>query len=124
MYAAIPAETAHEHSNKLHRTKSGNNTHHRPHIEPGMSYTTIAGSSSRVATISEEAATDTSSILSSSSDDSVEEDLESFSVHQLGAAHHSHHIDIRGWALTRSVEFWMLFSLLGILTGVGLMTIK
>lgn len=36
----------------------------------------------------------------------------------------SHHLDIRGMALLHRVEFWQLFSLLGLLTGIGLMTIK
>ncbi|KAJ6256941.1 Ubiquitin-60S ribosomal protein [Drechslerella dactyloides] len=33
-------------------------------------------------------------------------------------------LDIRGWALTRHTEFWRLFFMLGILTGIGLMTIN
>ncbi len=36
----------------------------------------------------------------------------------------SHNVDIRGFALIPKLEFWQLFSLLGILTGIGLMTIK
>ncbi|KAK6537508.1 hypothetical protein TWF694_011692 [Orbilia ellipsospora] len=32
--------------------------------------------------------------------------------------------DIRGWALTQHTEFWRLFLMLGILTGIGLMTIN
>lgn len=36
----------------------------------------------------------------------------------------SHHVDIRGLALVRSVSFWHLFVIMGILAGVGLMTIK
>lgn len=36
----------------------------------------------------------------------------------------SHQIDIRGWALIRNLEFWQLFAVMGILAGVGLMTIK
>ncbi|KAF3106426.1 hypothetical protein TWF102_001383 [Orbilia oligospora] len=34
------------------------------------------------------------------------------------------HLDIRGWALARQPEFWRLFLMLGVLTGVGLMTIN
>ena len=34
------------------------------------------------------------------------------------------HVDIRGLALLPRLDFWQLFVLLGILTGVGLMTIK
>lgn len=36
----------------------------------------------------------------------------------------SHQVDIRGWALIRNLEFWQLFAVMGILAGVGLMTIK
>lgn len=36
----------------------------------------------------------------------------------------SHHLDIRGLALLPKVEFWQLFAMLGLLTGIGLMTIK
>ncbi|CAG1975811.1 unnamed protein product [Fusarium graminearum] len=36
----------------------------------------------------------------------------------------SHPLDIRGLALLRSVSFWHLFIIMGILAGVGLMTIK
>lgn len=34
------------------------------------------------------------------------------------------HIDIRGFKMLPMAEFWQLFSLMGILTGIGLMTIK
>jgi hypothetical protein len=36
----------------------------------------------------------------------------------------SHRVDIRGWRLLKSLEFWQLFSIMGILAGIGLMTIK
>lgn len=36
----------------------------------------------------------------------------------------THHPDVRGLALLPKMEFWHLFSLLGILAGIGLMTIK
>ncbi len=36
----------------------------------------------------------------------------------------SHRIDIRGWNLLKSLEFWQLFTIMGILSGIGLMTIK
>jgi hypothetical protein len=36
----------------------------------------------------------------------------------------SHKKDITGWALAKSPSFWNLFILLGLLCGVGLMTIK
>jgi len=37
---------------------------------------------------------------------------------------HSHHIDIRGLKMLPKAEFWFFFALMGILTGVGLMTIN
>lgn len=36
----------------------------------------------------------------------------------------SHRVDIRGWQLVRNLEFWQLFAIMGILAGIGLMTIK
>jgi hypothetical protein len=36
----------------------------------------------------------------------------------------SHRVDIRGWRLLRNVDFWQLFTIMGILAGIGLMTIK
>ncbi|KAF5659363.1 monocarboxylate permease [Fusarium heterosporum] len=38
--------------------------------------------------------------------------------------HGPHLVDIRGLALVRSISFWHLFVIMGILAGVGLMTIK
>ncbi|KAF7559454.1 hypothetical protein G7046_g4693 [Stylonectria norvegica] len=37
---------------------------------------------------------------------------------------HSHRLDIRGFKLLRSQDFWQLFSIMGILAGIGLMTIN
>jgi hypothetical protein len=37
--------------------------------------------------------------------------------------HHAH-LDIRGLRMVRRADFWFLFSLMGILAGIGLMTIK
>jgi hypothetical protein len=39
-------------------------------------------------------------------------------------AHHSHRLDIRGVGMLRMLEFYHLFVLLGLLCGIGLMTIK
>lgn len=36
----------------------------------------------------------------------------------------SHRVDIRGWRLLSNIEFWQLFAIMGILAGIGLMTIK
>lgn len=36
----------------------------------------------------------------------------------------SHLVDIRGWEILRNLEFWQFFAIMGILAGIGLMTIK
>ncbi|TGJ80401.1 hypothetical protein E0Z10_g8367 [Xylaria hypoxylon] len=36
----------------------------------------------------------------------------------------SHRVDIRGWKLLGNLEFWQLFTIMGILSGIGLMTIN
>lgn len=36
----------------------------------------------------------------------------------------SRRVDIRGWDLLTNLEFWQLFIIMGILSGIGLMTIK
>ncbi|KAI0415656.1 major facilitator superfamily domain-containing protein [Xylaria grammica] len=36
----------------------------------------------------------------------------------------SHRVDIRGWNLLKSLEFWQLFTIMAILSGIGLMTIN
>ncbi|KAL2405881.1 hypothetical protein ABEF95_001962 [Exophiala dermatitidis] len=44
--------------------------------------------------------------------------------HESDRHHESPHLDIRGFALLPHAEFWQLFSMLGLLTGIGLMTIN
>ncbi|KAK3318632.1 major facilitator superfamily domain-containing protein [Apodospora peruviana] len=36
----------------------------------------------------------------------------------------SHRVDIRGWRLLCNLDFWQLFAIMGILAGIGLMTIN
>ncbi|KAI1151626.1 MFS general substrate transporter [Nemania diffusa] len=36
----------------------------------------------------------------------------------------SHRVDIRGWTLLKNLEFWQLFMIMAILSGIGLMTIN
>ncbi|KAI1186218.1 MFS general substrate transporter [Nemania serpens] len=36
----------------------------------------------------------------------------------------SHRVDIRGWNLLKNLEFWQFFSIMAILSGIGLMTIN
>jgi hypothetical protein len=37
---------------------------------------------------------------------------------------HLHHPEISGFSLLPKADFWLLFTMLGILTGIGLMTIN
>lgn len=63
---------------------------------------------------------ETSSLMSRTSTSSDGSDL-------LEGAHVNkdpHRLDLRGMAMIRTVEFWFLFSLMGLLAGIGLMTIK
>jgi hypothetical protein len=62
--------------------------------------------------------TDESSSLMSGPGDVVD------ATEDAKSTHHSHYLDVTGLALLRHIEFWQLWVLLGLLTGVGLMTIK
>ena len=66
---------------------------------------------------------ETSSLMSKSSK-SVPGDLEENYERDEHLTHDPHHMNIRGVALFSKVEFWQLWLMLGLLTGVGLMTIK
>jgi hypothetical protein len=62
---------------------------------------------------------ETSSLMSSSTEEEGQEILAgSIDMDR------SHRIDIRGLKLLRDLEFWQLFTIMAILAGVGLMTIK
>lgn len=61
---------------------------------------------------------ETSSLLSSNA--SIRDDLEGNVAHEDP----SHHVDIRGLRLFVNTKFWFLFALMGLLSGIGLMTIK
>ncbi|KAI1324975.1 MFS general substrate transporter [Xylariaceae sp. FL0255] len=63
---------------------------------------------------------ETFSLLSSTASSMPGEILVQSSVDMV----RSHHIDIRGWALLRNLEFWQLWIIMCILSGIGLMTIN
>ena len=52
------------------------------------------------------------------------EDLESTKHAEVDRNHESNHLDVRGFALLPLPEFWQLFWMLGLMTGIGLMTIN
>ncbi|PGH16873.1 hypothetical protein AJ79_01517 [Helicocarpus griseus UAMH5409] len=121
-------------SSQLHRTKSRENRH-KDSSELGrpneISNPTIPqNSASGSATVPSESALpdpnpdETSSLMASSI--SPRSSHDSFCTEDAPdkSAHDSHHADIRGWAMLPTVEFWQLFTLLGLSTGIGLMTIN
>jgi hypothetical protein len=61
---------------------------------------------------------ETSSLLSGPGDVLPEDDAVSTKTNR------SHCLDVTGLALLYKIEFWQLWILMGLLTGVGLMTIK
>ncbi len=64
---------------------------------------------------------ETSSLLSKSSDSAPEE----YGFDRTPSKDdQSDEVDIRGLALLREPEFWKLFFMFGLLTGIGLMNIK
>ncbi|KAI0478772.1 MFS general substrate transporter [Xylariaceae sp. FL0804] len=75
-----------------------------------------------VAALPDNEADESSSLLSnSSSSSSLAGDVP---VQNSVDLDRSHRIDIRGMRLVKSLEFWQLFSIMGILSGIGLMTIN
>jgi hypothetical protein len=63
---------------------------------------------------------ETSSLLSGPGDivDAEDDDVASQKTHC------SHCLDVTGLSLLYKIEFWQLWIIMGLLTGVGLMTIK
>lgn len=143
-YAAVP--TADPDNNRLHRTRSGENRHssHAYDDHDTIGTSAITHRTSKTAMDSEPMyipntdgdAQETSSLFSKSSSSSDEEervrdaegnrggDAVRDGCSDGGAGLPGHHLDIRGWALVRNADFWLLFTMLGTLCGVGLMTIN
>lgn len=67
---------------------------------------------------------ETSSLMSKSSTSSSRGTPGQEDVSKPDAGHVSHHLDIRGLALLSKLEFWDLFLMMGVMCGIGLMTIK
>lgn len=135
-YSAVPTDTG----NRLHRTKSEDSKYRAERAllaEPGMSefvvehldqgdtlnlnhrHVEVEAPDEDLNPTSE--ADETSSLMSKSSSSSVPGDI--FPVETF-VKDHAHRVDIRGFRMLALIEFWQLFVLMGILTGIGLMTIK
>jgi len=134
-YSAIPksAGLARSDSNRLHRTRSeeSKNRAQQTPVEPGRSpslltplqvgdalnHYDLEGESPEGVTSTE--SDETSSLMSRSSS-SASGDVSGEPI----VKDHAHRVDIRGIKMLPLAEFWQLFTLMGILTGIGLMTIK
>jgi hypothetical protein len=129
-YSSVPSrEPGFGEGQLLHRTRSEESKYRasRAHPEePGMStssapYPDQAGASGQDDSGAEApglTSDETSSLMSASATSSVAILAES------NVKDRAHRIDIRGLQMLHLVEFWQLFALMGILTGIGLMTIK
>lgn len=118
--------------NTLSRTKSEDSKSRggRVRVEPGKSTPTSAHSKGgflNANDVGEEvpeivpcADTDETSSLMSKDSSIPDEGSEEVTV----AKDRSHRVDIRGLAMLPLAEFWLLFVSMGIMTGIGLMTIK
>ena len=121
-------------SNRLHRTKSEESKHRAQiTVEPGRSTFAATPPDVDEDTLNQQdvetgmdvsgdvtSETDENSSLMSKSSSSSPGDV---SV-ENNVKDHAHCVDIRGLQMLPLVEFWQLFALMGILTGIGLMTIK
>ncbi|KAH8597243.1 major facilitator superfamily domain-containing protein [Bisporella sp. PMI_857] len=118
-----------ESSNRLHRTKSEESKYRARQalLEPGRSISgapeTEEGDPPSYQGIRSEAhegvLSETSSLMSSPASSSPGDVIEEPVIKD-----HAHRVDIRGWKMLPLLEFWQLFCLMGILTGIGLMTIN
>ncbi|CZT10282.1 hypothetical protein WAI453_009375 [Rhynchosporium graminicola] len=132
-YAAVPTSASHTRadSNRLYLTKSEDAKYRaqQAHQEPGTPSSSVVPPGETEALKfhdgGEEVAegvntdTETSSLMSKSTFSSPGDDPEDVNVKD-----HAHRTDIRGLKMLLMVEFWQLFMLMGILAGVGLMTIN
>lgn len=113
-YSRLPRSSglARADSNRLHRTRSeeAKARTQREVVEPG-------GEAPEGVTSTD---TDETSSLMSKSTSSSSGDLPEETI----VKDHAHRVDIRGIKMLPLVEFWQLFALMGILTGIGLMTIN
>jgi hypothetical protein len=67
---------------------------------------------------------ETSSLVSKNVSPRDSEDRSHEAVLTAGMQNGSHYPDLRGWALLSKLEFWQQFLAMGLLSGIGLMTIK
>jgi hypothetical protein len=148
-YHAVPTLSGSHDSQQLRRTLSEEakiqRRGHATDVEPGMSPYNTAGSGGEgiptaaedlaagasaanrdrddveaAPTAAEEDSTETSSLMSKNSSLSGEVLMQNNHID----LDRSHRVDIQGWRLLTTLEFYQFFSIMAILAGIGLMTIK
>ena len=123
-YSAIPSDDGRD-SNRLRRQKSEDGTStRRASGEPGTQTTSLKGLPQDQEDDSGAPAKDTDETSSLLSLSSIPGDLGPAQEESKSHIAHDTHLDLRGLAMVRTLDFWLLFSQLGLLTGIGLMTIK
>lgn len=121
LYAPVSTIEDRRSSNPLRRTKSKDDKAQHHDEEPGTLATHPHASPAETPGKEPD---ERSSLMSKSSSSSPGDVPYEENSTEPAAHHNSHHPDIRGFALLKQTEFYQLWLLLGILTGVGLMTIK
>ncbi|KAL8847507.1 MAG: hypothetical protein Q9221_007462 [Calogaya cf. arnoldii] len=133
LYTPVATNEGRRSSNLLRRTRSKDSKSHHQNEEPGtLSKDSHASpplrhdpnGDSKTIQSPDKGPDETSSLMSKSSNSGPGDDAYEDNRTEPSAHHNSHHLDIRGFALLKHTEFYQLWLLLGILTGVGLMTIK
>ncbi|KAL9113170.1 MAG: hypothetical protein Q9187_007667 [Circinaria calcarea] len=134
----LPLSSENEQPSQLYRRKSGDSKYDagRMSLEPGMQLDTPKDCSfarneasknctARVAApeVPNDGTDETSSLMSNAST-SVSYAHEEDNDKADPPRHNPHTLDIGGSSLLRKVEFWQLFSMLGLMTGIGLMTVN
>lgn len=93
-------------------------------FEPSTSGRARSQSRSSVLGLAQNAETEETSSLVSKLASHPENELDEEEVLTSGPEFDTPHPDVRGLALLPKVEFWQLFLIMGLLSGIGLMTIK
>ncbi|KAF9638099.1 Major facilitator superfamily [Lasiodiplodia theobromae] len=110
-YSALPVSEARPEQHHLHRTKS------RSSVSSNKSY--YEDAENEVPDAPNNEASESSSLISEPGDIPPPK-----TTSHDDDGHHSHRPDISGIRLIRTLECWQLFTVLGLLTGIGLMTIN
>ncbi|MCJ1440813.1 MAG: hypothetical protein MMC23_001299 [Stictis urceolatum] len=124
-YSALLSEAdnrAEEHKRSRHRRRDTS-------TEPGTRDQSVSGpSSSEVSLLNETTRAEMPELSKLDTEDSshaaVDTSGDEDDSHSADDAHGSVYADLRGWALLRVIEFYQLFIIIGVLTGIGLMTIN